>query len=287
MGKSFQNYFTAAELKAKSRDTQVAILLNCAGEKARDIFDAFGIEVDNEATTCKVVLDRFKTYCNPKRRPAFESYKFWKCQQAIGEPFDKWLTELRILASNCDFGAAADRQLRDKILFGTSDDTARQQMSEDKAMNICRTMEATKAQMQIMPTDAKKSSEEVMVNQININSEAAAYSSHRYSSSCQYCGLVHKPRSCPAYGKSCRKCGKRNHFATVCRSTQPSRPSTSRNIHEIAPESQLEQTFMQVHSLLRKHTEKSKIPTPIPISALSSWIQVQKQMFFIVMSTRV
>ena len=27
-------YFTAAELKAKSRDTQVAILLNCAGEKA-------------------------------------------------------------------------------------------------------------------------------------------------------------------------------------------------------------------------------------------------------------
>ena len=47
--KSFQNYFTAAELKVKSRDTQVAILLNCASEKARDIFHAFGIEVDNEA----------------------------------------------------------------------------------------------------------------------------------------------------------------------------------------------------------------------------------------------
>ena len=104
----------------------------------------------------------------------------------------------------------------------------------DKAMIICRTIEATEAQMQIMSTDAKKSSEEVMVNQINRNSEAAAYSSHRYSSSCQYCELVHKPRDCPAYGKSCRKCGKRNHFATVCRSTQPSRPSTSRNIHEIA-----------------------------------------------------
>ena len=174
--KSFQNYFTAAELMAKSRDTQVAILLNCAGEKARDIFDTFGIEVDNEATTSAVALDCFKTYCIPKGRPAFESYKFWKRQQAIGEPFDKWLTELRILASNCDFGAAADRQLRDKILYVTSNDTARQRMLEeddltlDKAMNICRAMEATKAQMQIMSTDAKKSLEEVMVNQVNRNS---------------------------------------------------------------------------------------------------------------------
>ena len=166
---------------------QVAILLNCACEKARDIFDAFSIQVDNEATTCKVVLDRFKTYSNSKRRPAFESYKFWKRQQAIGEPIDKWLTELRILASNCDFGAAADRQLRDKILFGTSDDTAtnvgRRRSILDKAMNICRTTEATKAQMQVMSTDAKKSSEEVMVNQINRNSEAAAYLSHCCSSS--------------------------------------------------------------------------------------------------------
>ena len=34
---------------------------------------------------------------------------------------------------------------------------------------------------------------------------------------CRYCGSNHPPRSCPAYGKSCNKCGRKNHFAKCCR----------------------------------------------------------------------
>jgi len=46
-------------------------------------------------------------------------------QQADGEPFDKWLMELRVIARNFDFGDNCDRQLRDKIHFGIRDDVAR------------------------------------------------------------------------------------------------------------------------------------------------------------------
>jgi len=35
---------------------------------------------------------------------------------------------------------------------------------------------------------------------------------------CHSCGSSHRRRHCPAYGKSCNKCGKSNHFAKVCRS---------------------------------------------------------------------
>ncbi|GBN89636.1 hypothetical protein AVEN_216387-1 [Araneus ventricosus] len=34
---------------------------------------------------------------------------------------------------------------------------------------------------------------------------------------CQYCGSHHVPDRCPAYGKQCRSCGKRNHFSRACR----------------------------------------------------------------------
>ena len=34
---------------------------------------------------------------------------------------------------------------------------------------------------------------------------------------CRYCGKQHQSRQCPAYGKFCKKCGKKNHFANVCR----------------------------------------------------------------------
>ena len=86
-----------------------------------------------------------------------ESYKFWQRQQAEGEPFDKWLIELRIIASNCEFGTSTDRQLRDKILFGINDDTARQRMLEEnnltlaKTIHICHLMEAMKAQLRVLP----------------------------------------------------------------------------------------------------------------------------------------
>ena len=35
---------------------------------------------------------------------------------------------------------------------------------------------------------------------------------------CQYCGNTHQRRKCPAYGKICKKCNRKNHFASVCRS---------------------------------------------------------------------
>jgi len=131
-------------LSEKTRATQVAILLNFAGEEARDIFDSFNLDTEANTTTCAEVLKQFRTYCNPKKRPMFESYKFWQRQQADGEPFDKWLMELRAIGRNCDFSDNCDRQLRDKIFFGIRDDFARQQLSEDdltleKVINICHT----------------------------------------------------------------------------------------------------------------------------------------------------
>ena len=122
--KSITIYYAAAELRSKTVTMQVAILLNCAGEAAGNIFDRCGLALNGEDTTC--VLAKFRGYSNRRRKPAFESYKFWQRQQAEGEPFDKGLTELRIIASNCEFGTSTDRQLRAKILFSTNDDTARQ-----------------------------------------------------------------------------------------------------------------------------------------------------------------
>jgi hypothetical protein len=35
---------------------------------------------------------------------------------------------------------------------------------------------------------------------------------------CRSCGMQHQPGRCPAWGKTCNKCRKRNHFAAVCKS---------------------------------------------------------------------
>ena len=36
---------------------------------------------------------------------------------------------------------------------------------------------------------------------------------------CDKCGLIHKPKECPAFGKRCYRCGKDNHYARLCHKT--------------------------------------------------------------------
>ena len=72
LGKIFQIYYAAAELHSKIVTTQVvAILLNCAGKAAMDIFGIFDLALNSEDTPCDVVLANFRDYCNPMRKPAF------------------------------------------------------------------------------------------------------------------------------------------------------------------------------------------------------------------------
>ena len=199
-----------------------------------------------------MVPAKFRDYCNPRRKPAFESYKFWQRQQAEGEPFDKWLTELRTIASNCEFGTSTDRQLRDKILFGTNDDTTRQRMLEDnltlaKAINICHSMEATKAQLRLMTT--RSETDAVTVHELHNEGKSKAVRPSRFANF-RNCGFKHQPRQCPAYAKTCYKCGKRNRFSAVCRSILSTRPN-ARQVNEVTTgtTSLSDPSVLQVHSI--------------------------------------
>ncbi|KAJ1205375.1 hypothetical protein NDU88_000810 [Pleurodeles waltl] len=50
---------------------------------------------------------------------------------------------------------------------------------------------------------------------------------------CRWCGnLLPHPAGCPARGKTCRACGKLNHFAKVCRST-PKMPTTKKAVRAV------------------------------------------------------
>ena len=51
----------------------------------------------------------------------FERYKFWERKQQPGESFDAWITDLKTHAAICELGDQHDNMIRDKIVFGTSD----------------------------------------------------------------------------------------------------------------------------------------------------------------------
>ena len=214
----FLTYHAAAELSEKAGATQVAILLHCAGAEAQDIFSSFVFtEVDNDKKdNFQTVLTKFREYCQPRKNIIFERYKFWQRSQNSGEPFHQWVAALRSILKNCDYADQNDTNLRDRIVFGLNDAAVKKTLLKDsdltleKTLTICRTSEASDAQMRHMNPVTNETLPEV--NKLHRTSESL----NIYS--CQYCGTTHSPRTCPAFGKICHKCGKRNHFSKVCRS---------------------------------------------------------------------
>lgn len=48
---------------------------------------------------------------------------------------------------------------------------------------------------------------------------------------CTRCGYVHEPKKCPAYGKICNECSRKNHFSCMCKT--PKHKGKPRKVHEI------------------------------------------------------
>jgi hypothetical protein len=230
----------------KPKNVQVALLLELAGEDSLAIFksfeygeitDADGKKVQESADDYETVLDKFKQYCKPMKNTVYERYRFWSRNQEDKEPVDQWLLDLRALIKDCEFGDQESRMIRDKLVFGIQDEKVKEKMLREgnlklqRAIDIIHAAELSKKHLATMSGPSsevhaiskgyrknpnKNESPHVSGHESNI--KAQSYS--REKSQCNRCGYKHEARRCPAYGKTCNKCQRPNHFAKVCRSAR-------------------------------------------------------------------
>ena len=126
--------------------------------------------------------------------------------------------------------------VRDRIVFGTKSSKVREKLINEgsdltleKAVDIARTYELSQKHLQTMHIG-----EDTNVNSINrkktYTKHARAHSTNlqKYEQGakskfkvklCQRCGYDHNPGNrCPAKGKQCKKCNKKDYFTKMCRS---------------------------------------------------------------------
>ena len=95
----------------------------------------------------------------------------------------------------------------------------RTDLTLEKAVKICQASESAKAQIKTLSNE----SETVEVDAVQCGRPKSAAKKRDYkpkqqqeSGNCERCGFRHVPKQCPAFGKDCRKCGGKNHFAKCC-----------------------------------------------------------------------
>jgi len=217
---SYKNYEIATEYDTKKDPVRVALLLSVIGEDSVELYSTFEWSDPADSTKLAIVLDKFEAYCKPKASELFETYRFLSRRQEMAEPIDAYVTELRMLATGCKF-ADKDRRIRDQIVLGIQNDRIRERLLREmnpdlnKVIEIIRATEMAEKQLKTIVGDKDYTE----VNKVVSKKTKFRKAEHKNQDvDCKFCGSRHerKKESCPAWGKDCRKCGKKNHFSNKC-----------------------------------------------------------------------
>ena len=154
--------------------------------------------------------------------------------QSADETVDAYVTEFRLPAKNCEFGALCNELIRDRFVVGIRDDAVRSRLLREAELDlqkaidhdICRAAEQTRSHMDALK-NATSTIDEVTKDPLRskrvdskIKSKRTPYKEQPGNAQCKYCGTLRQrdKSKCRAVGKACKKCGKQNYFAKICKS---------------------------------------------------------------------
>ena len=205
----------------KSAKRQRALLLHFGGEDLQDVFET----LDNTGTVdeIKPALDALTAYFTPKKNTVYEAIIFRDAVQEENETIDQFCTRLRKLAKKCDF-ADSDREIQIQILAKCRSDYLRKRALEKERslsnlLELARTIELAESRAKQI-SNATSSCETVSKLTATRPKQGHTQNTDSHNRQCYKCGFDYPHESkCPAEGKECRACGRRNHFARCCRNT--------------------------------------------------------------------
>ena len=211
---SWNNYIIATDLKSSDAAVIVATLLSVIGKECYQVYMHLPM-TEAERKDYKIILKKLSDYFEPKKNTIYERYVFNSTVQEPNDSFDAFVNRLRKNASSCNYGDLCDEMIRDRIVIGLQDNQQRARLLREadltleRTLTLCRTSELTQQQLQ------------------KIEGESVHFAKSKYKSqqmktqqikNCKFCGDSHPRGKCPAYGTTCSKCNKDNHFPSVCRS---------------------------------------------------------------------
>ena len=234
----YELYAIASGLTEKPAQVQYAVFLHVIGESARSVYKGFRFASEEASKNVDSIRKAFADYCTPKQNEVYERYRFNQLVPAAGESIDSFVATLRHHAQTCEYGTQAEKMIRDRIVFTYGDSRVREklistdELTLEKAIDICRASEATRDRMQSMDNSRPVSD----VHSIR-HDDKSDRDRHRSKSrvadrdesdNCGNCGKQHEPKQCPAYNLKCSNCRRRGHFAKCCRQPNRRQRSSSR-----------------------------------------------------------
>ena len=129
----WSNYEIASGLDNKTNEVRAATLKVLMGQKCFRVLQSFNFmetQLQNSAT----IIDRLNHYLLPRTNVIYERFKFNTRNQSPSESIDEYVTNLKHLATTCQFGNLGDDLIRDRIVLGVHDDKVRARLLRENAL---------------------------------------------------------------------------------------------------------------------------------------------------------
>ena len=169
-----------------------------------------------------------KNYCVP------DDHQFWAnrmemrhLSQHSGESFQDFSTRVISLADVCQW-SNKDEQIVCLLIFGASyREAQRKALSKSKDFSVKNCIEHF---VYFEATDNYHKALNINSSAINsVNNNKRNFDDKQnIIKNCYCCGKSHQRRNCPAHGHTCRKCGRSNHYESVCRAKERTSDTSSK-----------------------------------------------------------
>ena len=184
------------------------------------------------------VKTKFDEHFSRGRNVIYERAKFNSRRQQDGETVDQFVTALHTLAENCSYGQLHEEMIRDQLLVGLRDMQVSMKLQLDPELTLKRAVtaacqsEAVKHQQSVVrgPDQSpnvdrviyKKKSQPRKSTHPHPPPVVSPKQQSLQKDTCTRCGKspLHSRQQCPAREAIFRKCSKKGHYQSVCRSKE-------------------------------------------------------------------
>uniref|UniRef100_A0A5S6Q373 RNA-directed DNA polymerase n=1 Tax=Trichuris muris TaxID=70415 RepID=A0A5S6Q373_TRIMR len=208
-------------------DMKTATLLTVMGSSAYKILRSLISPESPGTKTFEELTEVLRQHFMPQTSLIYKRFLFHKRFQLKDESIAAYVTELRRLAEDCEFGSTLTERLRDQLVCGLRDDGIQGRLLSETSLTyddaVKRAQAGEAAATQVKELQAQKPSTDALAaNQLRHTKSAKKVHTKNPSSTprnpCASCGGSHSRQDCKFRNAVCNFCHKKGHIAKACRS---------------------------------------------------------------------
>lgn len=198
------------------------MLLYWAGQRVREICES--LADTGESDDCAAAVAALNAHFTVKPNATFLKHMFRKTTQSSSETVAQFIARLRKSADGCNFNNV-DTEIVDQVVTGCYSNDLRGKLLDKGSKLDLKKMQEIAANFEAVSLQSKemKSNPNSHINHVKSNPKPKVQHQHKSFSGveCYRCGKkghIGSSSECLARGKTCRKCGGKDHFELKCRS---------------------------------------------------------------------